>query len=204
MAKFKDKKETKTFLKIDKNKIFAITVAVVMILSTIGLLINGPISSDPDESKYKDYKFVRTNLGWQTKIKTGDAFFYNPPEQAEFYYIPPQVMQKINNAPYFYMTSDFNSSFKQQIAQAEYDVSDLSYSHKKVYAIPAFLDENPSGVPVITCLNATQYTPVIVFTKSETTKVSALGNCIFFEASSENEILVLRDRLLYGILEIIK
>ena len=35
MAKFKDKKEAKTFFKLDKSKIFAITVAVVMILSTI-------------------------------------------------------------------------------------------------------------------------------------------------------------------------
>ncbi|MEK6948680.1 MAG: hypothetical protein AABX34_00555, partial [Nanoarchaeota archaeon] len=58
--------------------------------------------------------------------------------------------------------------------------------------------------PIITCNQSTNFVPVIYFKSSNATKVYLDNNCITAEALTQADVIRVKDRLVYGILGIIK
>lgn len=195
MVKFKTRKKKEK----NKSKWIVIATVVIMTLSTAGFLLLGNGGGNADEYEYNGFKLVRTQNGWQVRLDTGVVYFYGDPSQAYKYNISQDIINQIRNSPYFYMTSEVNTSISREIALAEYDITNLLLSHYNIYATTGFLEKNEFNSPVITCANATQFVPVIVFTESNVTEATKVNNCIFFAAANGRDVLGLRDRLLYGV-----
>jgi len=96
-------------------------------------------------------------------------------------------------------TSEVNSTNKEYIALAEHQMG-LTLGSYNIYLSKGFTANNSFNLPVISCSNATQYTPVIYFRHGNSTSISVQDNCVIAEASSNTEFIRVKDRLLYGIL----
>ena len=57
--------------------------------------------------------------------------------------------------------------------------------------------------PIVDCMNATVYVPVIVMKEANETKAYLDGNCIFLE-STQYSVVAMKDRILYAILGVVE
>jgi hypothetical protein len=73
-----------------------------------------------------------------------------------------------------------------------------------MFVVKGFTSENEFAKPIITCDNATFYVPVIYFKKSNQTVISLENNCIIAEAYRGEDLVKVKDRLLYSIFGVIK
>lgn len=200
MAKFKARQKGE---KKRLSTAMVIAIVVIMVLSTAGFLLSYNSGANPDVYEYNGFKLVRTQSGWQTSLKTGPAYFYYDPSVAYSINISPEAASVIKDKPLLYLTSNHNSSLAAEIASVQYDISLLLFTHYDQYAITGFTEKNPFNLTVISCDNATAFTPVIMFERSNSTSIRAENNCVIVEAASSYDLFLARDRLLYAVFGII-
>ena len=182
-----------------KQMFMSLFIVAIMSLSVLGYMF-GKDSSEP--SKYKNFKFVRTQRGWEAKLNDQKLIFNYHPSQVEQINVSKAIIEKLNNSVQIYLTSDENSKNKQAIALAQFELSNIFSKYNK-YLTVGFTDKNNFNFTVITCANATAYIPVILFEKYNTTEVSESNNCLLLRSRSDQDFIALKDRILYGVLGII-
>jgi hypothetical protein len=170
-----------------------------MSLSVLGYMIGkeGDVTT-----KYNNFKFSKSNNQWATKVDGKQFLFHYHPTQVDSINISKHIVEKINNSYQLYQTSDENSTYKEAIALAQFEILN-SLSQRNKYIVNGFTKPSKFSLPVINCFNATITVPVIIFEKSNITEISEENNCIFLRARSESDMISIKDRLLYGILGII-
>jgi len=183
-----------------RKKLFmSIFVVAIMVLSVLGYMIG---RNSEDTSAYNGFKFFKTNSQWAVKIDGKNVLFYFHPSQVDYINISSDVISKINNSVQLYQTSDKDSLNKQAIALAQFEM--MQYlSLKNQYVVNGFTSENEFNLSVITCANATGYVPVLIYQKSNETKIYEENNCIMLDARSDSDFIALKDRILYGVFGII-
>jgi len=193
MKRHNEEKEKK------KRLFMSLFIVAIMTLSVLGYMIG---RNGEDVTTYKSFKFFKSNNMWATKIDGKNVLFHYHPSQVDYMNISPSIIEKINNSLQIYQTSDENSNNKQAIALAQFEiVQQLSLMNK--FFVNGFTAENQYNLPIITCLNATENIPVLMFTKYNETTVEDENNCIYVKARSDNDFIALKDRILYGVLGII-
>jgi len=151
----------------------------------------------------KGLKFKEAGNKFATKIDGKNREFYTLPQQAELIEADQAAIDALKSTRMLYITSDPNSTLKQSIALAEFEIGNI-FIEEGIYATHAFTTENEFGAMQLTCDNATAAVPVIYFTNSTETKISYENNCIIIESTSDFNMLSVRDRLLYGYYGILK
>ena len=59
-------------------------------------------------------------------------------------------------------------------------------------------------MPIIACNDATLNVPVVYFKHGNATNIHIENNCIIAEASANADFIMVKDRLLYGMLGVMK
>ena len=186
--------------KSDKAKqvVMGIVIALIMVLSTFGIIIGNQTSS----LSYNGYKFRLSGNQYVTKINGKEMIFYSLPSQSDFINVSSSIPNKIKEAYIVMLT--FNPADTVNIQIIELVRFDLSQSLNKVIldGVLNVSTDYPS-LPLITCANATLKTPVIIMNMSDTPGIVDIDNCIYLNARG-TEFLRMRDRLLYSYYGVIK
>ncbi|HLC61882.1 MAG TPA: hypothetical protein VJI52_02600 [Candidatus Nanoarchaeia archaeon] len=182
-----------------KKKLGLILFLVIIMVGTSFSFVFYGFAPATQTVKYNGISFSSGNNIWTAKINGQEAAFSFLP--ADVQDIPAKNdFSKILSGKYeIDTTSEVNSTNKEYIALAEHQMG-LTLGSYNIYLSKGFTANNSFNLPVISCSNATQYTPVIYFRHGNSTSISVQDNCVIAEASSNTEFIRVKDRLLYGIL----
>ena len=179
-------------------------LVVIMLGTSFSVVLYYGFQGQSQAAKYNGINFASNGNFWTAEISG---------RQAAFTYLPADVQNipaandfsKLLQGKYeIDSTSEVNSTFRETIAQAQYQMG-LTLEAYNIYLRKGFTANSTfRQVPIITCANATQNVPVIFFTKSNSTNISLKGNCIVADALTAADIIRVKDRLLYGILGVMK
>jgi len=187
---------------LTKQKLMVYFIAFVMISSTFAVIFFGYRQPDSQTKlTYNDYKFLRTNIGWQTKINKQNIIFTYNPKQAESLNISKEVVARLKNTPQIDLTSAINDSFADTIAVVQFDMNNI-LSLANIYVRGGFIDYQTEAIPIINCTAATSFVPVLYMKEGNETKLYLDGNCIIAQADKQDTFFLMRDRILYSILGI--
>lgn len=188
----------------EKTKKIISTVFLLFFLATliIGFTFPGIVPlGGQNEFSYGKFKFSRNSLGqYSTYVKDKEALFnFLPPDVADIP-VEPEVFQMISGRYEVDTTAEPNSTFIQQIYYAQFELGNMLNFHAGTFVRAGLTGNNTFNLPVINCNQSSALIPVIYFTESNVTKVYNGESCIIAEGASANDILRIKDRLLYGIL----
>ena len=179
-----------------------IFLVFIMIGTSFSFILFG-FSPQSETAKYNDIKFVRNpsqNI-WIAKIGGREAAFSFLPHEVESILLDhPESLQGKFEIDFTY---DLNSSRKEFIALAQHQMG-LSLASYNIYLRKGFTYNNTFNLPVITCKDSSANVPVVYFRQGNLTKIRSEDGCIIAEAQANADFIRLKDRILYGILGIIK
>ena len=155
------KKET------SKALIYSIILGALMVFGVFGVAFYG-FSGGGEERAYGDHKFVLTQDGWQVKINKQKIVFDYHPEDILYLNISPEVGVFLRSAPGIVTTVDPNSSIIEYFEYARFSIASIATPHLGKQIGNAVTKESDQyNQPVITCANATNQMPVIIFEEAE-------------------------------------
>jgi len=182
-----------------KNKIglwLAVFIAFIMLTSTIGYVFKGG-----SNEKYNDFSFSRTDDGrWYTKINGRQMSFNYFPADLENINLSVEIVDKIKNTNMVYFTHDPENRYSGDIALSK----EMFWPYFQIYADSGLTVNNTFGLPVVGCNNATNILPVIYFKESNQTGFYLDNNCIICELRPGDDFTALKERLLYGLFDVIE
>lgn len=189
----------KLFQRIKDPKVLvSLFIAGIMILSTLGVILDYQTGSN-NKMEYNGYKFEQMYDGIQTKINGQKFILTYFPEQLEHINISTEAKQMLKNLQVFAITYDTESEYKESFAEQQYNLAEKLAIIDK-YVIPGVA--NNTGVeqiPVITCRNATNAMPVILFKEGLTTNMTLKNSCLTINIGSMYEAPQVGDLLFYQI-----
>jgi hypothetical protein len=171
-----------------------------MVGSVVGYMFG---RSSAESFKYNDYKFLRKGNKFVLEIDKIEFDFHYFPSDVEDIDVDSEIFDKLADKIEIKSTYDNNSEWKQGIAVAQYDL-EIYFQTAGAYLTKGLTAENEFEMPIIICDDATSKIPVIYFKESDATKVFLEDNCIIAEAKSEFDFVRIKDRLIYGLLGVIK
>jgi hypothetical protein len=178
------------------------TVFIVVLM--VGSVIGYMFGRDGEESfDYNGYKFFRRGNKYILKVDRTELGFDYFPFSVVDINISTEILNKFSNKIEIDSTYDNNSKWKEGIAVAQYDLE--RYLNKVgAFFVRGLTTENEYGMPIIVCENATIIIPVIYFKESNQTNVWVDKECIIIEAKNDADFMRIKDRLIYGLLGVIK
>jgi len=176
----------------------------IMIGSLFGIIFLGFRSGGRSSNtiSYNNFDFTNRGTFWTTEIGGIPLAATFLPTDLELILVDNAAINKLKNKLQIDTTSAFNDSFAEGIALAQFQI--LPELSKFTIFLRAGFTTTQNNFPIITCDDATATVPVIYFKSANFTKISLENNCILAEASSNADVLRLKDRLVYGILGIIQ
>lgn len=183
------------------QKFMVYLMGFIMVGSVFGVIFYG-YGGGVNSIREKGFKFVDNGNYWETNVDGQLAIFTYLPSQVEPITIDDFVINRLKNVVQIDTTSDFNDTFVESIALAQFQMG-VTLNNFGIFVRGGFTTEN-QDFPVLTCGDSTNFVPVIYFKSSNETNVYMEDNCIIAEALSENDVLGIKDRLVYGILGIIE
>ena len=179
-------------------------IVFIMIGTSVSFVFLG-FAPVEDKVKYKGIAFEKNNNIWVAKINGAEAAFSFLPGEVEIIPEFNNSFQMLQNKYEIDSTSDLNSTHKEAIALAQYQMG-LTLQAYNIYLRKGFT-ANTSFIPpppIITCNNATQNVPVLYFKYGNSTNIHAENNCIIAEANTNADFIKAKDRLLYIMLGVVK
>lgn len=187
----------------EKKKWGLILFIVIIMIGTSFSFVFFGFSPASENVVYNKIKFTRFPERWEAKINGKTAAFSFLPAQVEDVAVPENVSSQLQNKFEIDVTSDLNSSLKESIALVQHQMG-LTLWNYNIYVRKGFTSNNTFNFPIITCSEATQNVPVVYFRHSNTTRIFSENNCVIGEAASAADAIKVKDRVLYGILGVIK
>ena len=185
----------------DKKKlVLGVIMVFFMVSSVFGVLFFGfhdNTGGGINAQQYNGLKFTTYQNQWKVEIDGEDKLFYYYPQDIDYIDVDDSVVGTFQNAKMVYFTSDAESALKGPIAQSIFYFAD-DLGGENVHVVTAFTDENEFSLPVITCADATETVPVVMYTTGNKTGVSSIGSCIVLEGDSDVSFGRLTERILYG------
>ena len=191
----KEKKEKKRWGLI-------IFIVFIMIGTSVSFVYYG-FSGAGETVKYKELKFVKFPDRWEAKIDGRNAAFSFLPSDVESISAFNDSFGRLQGKLEIDVTYDLNSTYKESIALAQHQLG-LTLAEYNVFVRKGFTTNNTFNIPIITCSDAIPTVPVVYFRYGNTTNIHAENNCVIAEASTNADFIKVKDRLLYGILGVMK
>ena len=178
-------------------------LVIIMIGTSFSVFFYGG-SPQNEIVKYNGIKFVSSsNQGpWIAKVNGKEATFSFLPTEVETINVNGDI-EKLNGKFEIDVTSDVNSTYKEAIALAHHQMT-LTLAPYNVFIRQGFTTNSTFNVPIIECDDATSNVPVVYFVYGNSTSISLENDCILVKASTDADFIKIKDRLLYGILGVIK
>lgn len=173
---------------------------ILMVFSVFGAIVG---SMTPKNTlKYKEYKFTESQLGYSVRIDKQTYVLDSFPEYLEDIPVDERAIDILNNTRFVWFTYDPKQAIVADIAGVELTMINTFESWFEIYSNHGMTTENDYNISVITCRNATPTQPVIEFRETQnTTGIRLEGpGCIVMEADYGNNMIRLKDRVLYSML----
>ncbi|MFH0868565.1 MAG: hypothetical protein V1831_04600 [Candidatus Woesearchaeota archaeon] len=183
------------------SKFLVYFIGFIMVFSVFGVIFWGDGDS-AETMRYNGFKFVNKGSFLSVNVDGREAMFTYFPSDVEIIPVDGNLIERLKGVIEIDATSDFNDTFAEDIALAEYQMS-ITLNNFGLFARNGFTTKN-NNFDVITCEDSSNFVPVIYFKSSNETKVYLDGDCMIAEASSGIDVLRIKDRLVYGILRVIK
>ena len=187
------KKESKLGL------ILVIFIAFIMISSVFGIIFSG-YNQNSNSVRYNNIKFIKEQTMISARINEQKLYFDFFPQDVESIELNPDIINLLTNKPEIDITSNEDDIYAEEIALAQYNIP---YALKNLYIRVGFTTNNSFDMPIITCQGATPNVPVLLFKKSNQTKITLNNSCVIAEASRNTDILAIKDRIVYSMLGVL-
>jgi len=185
------------------QKIMPWFIVMIMVLSVLGVMMygfNDNVSSGSE--KYNGFKFQRIENKWVLNTDKGFIVFDYLPQEVKDIELN-QDMGNIFNRIEVDTTFSINDTYSKAIALTIYELNN-ALSTQNVFLRQGLTEENEYNFPVIDCKDSTDIIPVVKFKQGNSTKITAQNHCIIIEANSEEDFLMIKDRILYDIFKVIE
>lgn len=180
-----------------------IFMVFIMIGTTFSFVFFG---FSPATEKVKHGKLLFTYIPrdniWIANVNGREAAFSYLPNDVENI-IADDFSMVLKNKFEIDVTSDTNSTHKEAIALAQHQMG-LTLAQYNIYARKGFTTNNTFGSPIITCNDSTANIPVVYLKYGNATNIHTENHCVVAEASSNADFIRVKDRLLYGVLGVMK
>lgn len=176
-----------------KETIMGIFIAFIMISSMFGVFLSQ--SGGNTKIRYNDHVFEYIDGRLYTEVDGEEVYFFNNPETFNTSYIPDDFITAAQNTGMLYFTLDENDTLINEIMALGYDISSNVFSTNNLY-IQAGTTKNGTS-DTITCMNASEYVPVIYVREYNNSDVVYENNCLIANVQSNSDIISLRDGILY-------
>ena len=177
-------------------------IVLIMVGTSFSAFLYGGSPSN-EVVKYNGVKFTGSSQMWIAKINEKKAAFSFLPAEVENIHVDGNAAALVQNRIEIDVTSDFNSTFNESIAFAQHQMG-LTLGTYDIYMRKGFTKNNTYNFPVISCKDATSGIPIINFRQENSTRIYVKGSCIIAEASSGQDIIRAKDRILYLLFGVIK
>ena len=177
-------------------------IVFIMIGTSVSFVFFG-FSPATERVKYNGFSFVNNGNIWIAKINGREAAFSFLPSEVESVSAFEDFSKRLQGKFEIDVTYDLNSTYKESIALAHHQMG-LTLAAYSIFVRKGFTANNTFNLPIITCDNATINVPVVYFRQGNTTNINIENNCIIAEASANADFIRVKDRLLYGMLGVMK
>lgn len=201
------KREPKKKL-LSSGNLMAVFIVLIMTTSILGFMYGGGNGGETSFT-YGTHEFSSLVDGTFAMLTDGEpiVFNYHPDVVLldDNYNISDSFFESLKAYKNLYVTYAPDDTYKDAIAVILYDVNPrfnlkgILSSRFNINLINAFTAENEFGLPIIDCENAGSGEIVIEFKDSETPGFTQSDNCVIVNVGSDRDIIMLRDRLLYGL-----
>ena len=189
--------------KKEKKKWGLILFIVLIMIGTSFSFVFFGFSGGQEKVKYKGITFARFADRWEAKISGAKAAFSFLPDEVEGISSFDDFAKELQGKFEIDVTYDLNSTYSRPIALAQYQMG-LTLAAYNIYVREGFTSNNTFNIPVIKCSDATSNVPVVYFRYGNKTGIHVDGSCIVAEASSDADFIKAKDRILYGMLGVMK
>ncbi|MEK6963068.1 MAG: hypothetical protein AABX70_01480 [Nanoarchaeota archaeon] len=171
----------------------SVFMAALMIFSAFGVYL-GSVSSGGDSFEYKDYKFKLTDGKYVVKLNNKEIPFYSLPQDVESLNVSKESVELIRRAWIPQVVFDPAQESLQYIELTRFDWNRW-WGKPLVNGVTSASNVYPD-LPVLSCANATQNSPVIYLNSSFLVSSQLKGNCLILNGLGV-DFLRWRDRILY-------
>ena len=178
-------------------------IVLIMVGTSFSVVVYYGFQSQSQAAKYNGIKFSNIGNIWIASINGRQAAFSFLPADLADIKTSGNIFGTFQGKFEIDSTSEVNSTFKEPIALAQHQMG-LTLEKYDIYLRKGFTSNNTFSLPVIACNNTIQNVPVIYFKFSNSTNINVNGNCVIAEASTATDFIRAKDRLLYGILGLMK
>ena len=189
--------------KKEKKKWGLILFIVFIMIGTSFSFVFFGFSQITNKVKYDGVSFVDNGNIWIAKIDGREAAFSFLPNDVESVSAFDDFAGKLQGKFEIDVTYDLNSTYKESIALAQHQMG-LTLAAYNIFVRKGFTTNNTFNLPVITCNDSTLNVPVIYFKYGNSTNIHSNNDCIIAEAATNADFIKAKDRLLYGILGVMK
>jgi len=185
------------------KKTLVYLIGFIMISSVFGVIFFGYNTDGTTTAKYNGFKFINKGGFLSTNVNGREVLFSYFPSDVELIPIDSETINRLKDKLEVDVTSEFNDTLSEAIALAQFQMG-ITLNNFNAFVRNGFTSENPSNFQIITCRDSTDFVPVIYFRSSNETRIYLKNDCIIAEAASDVDVIRIKDRLVYGILGIIK
>lgn len=185
--------------RLSLNMILTLFISFIMVASILGYSMLQ--ADDSGTKKYGDYKLVPRGSLYVTKINNVEIEFDFLPEEVKSIDIPASAVDLIKGTYEVDYTYSYDDEYAEEIAVFQQSLERL-LDTSDIFMRTGFLEENDFEKPIITCDDATTAVPVMMVMQSNETAVTVKGACIIAKGSSRDDILRIKDKIMYDILGI--
>lgn len=191
--------------KKEKKKYGLILFIIFIMVGTSVSFVYFGFSPAEDKVKYNGITFAKNNNVWIAKINGNEAAFSFLPSDVQNIPADVEAFKLLQEKYEIDITSDVNITFKETIALAEHQMG-LTLEAYNIFLRKGFTTNSTfkPPIPIITCSDSTANVPVVYFRSGNATSIRLDNNCIIVQASTNAGFIKVKDRLLYGILGVMK
>ena len=189
--------------KKDKKKWGLILFIVFIMIGTSVSFVFFGFEPQNDVEKYEGIRFVKFSDRWEAKINGIKAAFSFLPTEVGNIFVKNDFASMLQGKLEIDVTYDLNNTYKESIALAQHQMG-LTLGQYNIFVRKGFTTNNTFNMPVITCHDATSNVPVVYFRNGNLSNIHSENGCFIVEAATNADFIKAKDRILYGILGVIK
>jgi hypothetical protein len=179
---------------------------IIMSFSIGGLFFfGGPQTAET--ARYGNFNFYKQGNFWMTKINGKALPFTYLPNELGSINVSEGLKDKLTGKYSLYITFDPSQGNLAETDLARFELRDDLANFYNAYATEGVTSASGSYMlPVVTCENATPFSPVIVLTQANQTQagegsdgsITIDGDCILVQGQG-GSLLKLKDRIMYSL-----
>lgn len=175
----------------------------LMVFSVMGIYVSNQQNSALTKFNYGEYSFevveeTPGQFALSSMINGEEKIFYALPQDVLIIPTSGNVSSVIGDSGYVVVAHNLSVEYTPLVDLMRFDFD--RYAQTLALNLPLYSNSTPTGV---NCLNATQEVPIITLEESTKTQIVVEGYCVQVYAQP-NDLYLIRDRLLFSLLGIIK